>query len=461
VAIRTKIAAATAVLLIVAVAIIGFVTVRTVSDHLTDQVDQSLRDFINQGLREVPSVDPAEGIGYNEFAIMVFDDSGHLIDAFEAGYKNNPYSLPDISTPPTGGGFYSVESADGEVNYRAVTGTLSTEANGETTRYTVVIATSMNDVDATVATLTRTVVITGVVVAALAILAGWIITRRGMRVVDHMVADAEHVASGNLGHRITAADPRTEMGLLSLALNRMVSRLTDAITQRDRQHERLRQFVADAGHELRTPLTAIGGYVQLYQSGATPPGEKLDRAMSRIGSENARLAKLVDDLMVLSRLDEEVGGDRELVELTQLARDAVDDAEVADPTHPITLQASKPLTVVANEGQLRQVLVNLLTNARVHTPQDTAIDVSVTEHHGWAVLRVADHGPGIPAEHRQKVFDRFYRADPSRSRATGGSGLGLSIVSSIVAAHGGQIRLESEPGQGTAIEVRLPVARLE
>jgi two-component system OmpR family sensor kinase len=251
------------------------------------------------------------------------------------------------------------------------------------------------------------------------------------------------------------------MGRLSLALNRMVSRLTDAITQRDRQHERLRQFVADAGHELRTPLTAIGGYVQLYQSGATPPGEKLDRAMSRIGSENARLAKLVDDLMVLSRLDEEVGGDRELVELTQLARDAVDDAEVADPTHPITLQASKPLTVVANEGQLRQVLVNLLTNARVHTPQGTAIDVSVAENAGWAVLRVADHGPGIPAEHRQKVFDRFYRADPSRSRATGGSGLGLSIVSSIVAAHGGQIRLESEPGQGTAIEVRLPVARLE
>lgn len=460
-AIRTKIAAAMAVLLIVAVAIIGFVTVQTVSNHLTGQVDESLHDFIEQGLREVPSGDPAEGVGYNEFAIMVFDESGELVDSIASGYKDAPYALPDISTPPTGGGFYTVESTDGEVKYRAVTGTVTGTVNGQTIKYTVVVATSMESVEATISTLTRTVVVTGLVVAAIGILAAWIITRRGLRVVDHMVADAEHVATGNLGHRITAADPRTEMGRLSLALNRMVSRLTDAITQRDRQHERLRQFVADAGHELRTPLTAIGGYVQLYESGATPQGEKLDRAMSRIGSENARLAKLVDDLMVLSRLDEEVGGDRELVELSQLAQDAVDDAEVADPTHPVTLHAREAITVVANEGQLRQVLVNLLTNARVHTPQGTPIDVSVAQGDGWAIMRVADHGPGIPAEHRQKVFDRFYRADASRSRATGGSGLGLSIVSSIVAAHGGEIRLDSEPGEGTSIEVRLPVARLE
>jgi two-component system OmpR family sensor kinase len=461
VAIRTKIAAAMAVLLIVAVAIIGFVTVRAVSNHLTGQVDQSLHDFIDRGLREVPSGNPAEGVGYNEFAIMVFDESGELVDSVASGYKDDPYALPDISKPPTDGGFYTVESTDGDIKYRAVTGTVEGSVNGQDINYTVVVATSMEGVEATISTLTRTVLITGFVVGALGILIAWIITRRGLRVVDHMVADAETVASGNLSHRLTAADPRTEMGRLSLALNRMVSRLTDAITQRDRQHERLRQFVADAGHELRTPLTAIGGYVQLYESGATPQGEKLDRAMNRIGSENARLAKLVDDLMVLSRLDEEVGGDRELVELTQLAQDAVDDAEVADSTHPISLTARQALTVVANEGQLRQVLVNLLTNARVHTPRGTAIDVSVAENAGWAVLRVADHGPGIPAEHRQKVFDRFYRADPSRSRATGGSGLGLSIVSSIVTAHGGQIHLESEPGEGTAIEVRLPVARLE
>jgi two-component system OmpR family sensor kinase len=463
VAIRTKIAAAMAVLLIVAVSIIGFVTVQAVSNHLVNQLDQKLHGVLDQGgIRSVPGNDAAGGVPYNEFAIMVFDDTGDLIGGMAAGYKDDPYSLPDISSPPGESGYFTVDSADGSLTYRAVTAAdVDVAFNGVPGTYTIVVATSMESVEATISTLTRTVLVTGFVVGALGILIAWIVTRRGLRVVDHMVADAETVAAGNLSHRLTAADPRTEMGRLSLALNRMVSRLTDAITQRDRQHERLRQFVADAGHELRTPLTAIGGYVQLYESGATPPGEKLDRAMSRIGSENARLAKLVDDLMVLSRLDEEVGGDRELVELTQLAQDAVDDAEVADATHPISLSARQPLTVVANEGQLRQVLVNLLTNARVHTPRGTAIDVSVAENAGWAVLRVADHGPGIPAEHRQKVFDRFYRADPSRSRATGGSGLGLSIVSSIVAAHGGEIRLESEPGEGTAVEVRLPVARLE
>ncbi|MFC3495469.1 sensor histidine kinase [Glycomyces rhizosphaerae] len=462
-AIRTKIAAAMAVLLIVAVSIIGFVTVQAVSSHLIDQVDQKLHGLLDQGsVRSVPANGSSDEVLYNEFAFLVFDESGDLVLDFPAGYKDAPYSLPAIAAPPSESGFFTVDSVDGDMTYRAVTAAdIDASVNGVPGTYTIVFATSMEGVEATISTLTRTVVVTGLVVAAIGILAAWIITRRGLRVVDQMVADAEHVATGNLDHRITAADPRTEMGRLSLALNRMVSRLTDAITQRDRQHERLRQFVADAGHELRTPLTAIGGYVQLYESGATPQGEKLDRAMSRIGSENARLAKLVDDLMVLSRLDEEVGGDRELVELTQLAQDAVDDAEVADPTHPVTLDAREAITVVANEGQLRQVLVNLLTNARVHTPQGTAIEVSVAQSNGWAVMRVADRGPGIPAEHRQKVFDRFYRADASRSRATGGSGLGLSIVSSIVAAHGGQIRLDSEPGEGTSIEVRLPVARLE
>ncbi|HEX2143260.1 MAG TPA: ATP-binding protein [Glycomyces sp.] len=462
-AIRTKIAAAMAVLLIAAVCIIGFVTVQTVSNHLIDQVDQKLHGLLEQGgIRSVPTGDPTDDVPYSEFALMVFDESGRVVLGIPAGYKDAPYALPDIASPPSSSGYFTVESTDGDVTYRAATlADIDAQVNGVSGTYTIVVATSMEDVEATAATLTRTVVITGIVVAVIGILAAWLITRRGLRVVDHMVADAETVASGSLVHRITAADPRTEMGRLSLALNRMVSRLTEAITERDRQHGRLRQFVADAGHELRTPLTAIGGYVQLYQSGAAAQGEKLDRAMDRIGSENARLAKLVDDLMVLSRLDEEVGGDRELVELAQLAQDAVDDAEVADPDHPVALTAARAITVVANEGQLRQVLVNLLNNARVHTPPGTAIDVSVAEDRGWAILRVADHGPGIPDEHRQKVFDRFYRADPSRSRATGGSGLGLSIVSSIVAAHGGEIHLESVEGRGTTVEVRLPVARFE
>ncbi|MEU6857361.1 HAMP domain-containing sensor histidine kinase [Glycomyces sp. NPDC046736] len=465
-AIREKIAWAMAGLLILAVAVIGFVTVQIVSDKLTDQVDEELRvvtrtDNLNRWYSQVQL---AEQAGQQQpqfaspYALLLFAEDGTIEASQHAGTASSPQSLPDITSPPESGQYLTVDSADDSVTYRAYAKQFHFD-DGQTR--TFVVATPLTEVQASTATLTRTVVITGVVVASIGILAAWLITRRGLRVVDHMVADAETVASGNLDHRITAADPRTEMGRLSSALNGMVTRLTDAIAQRDRQHERLRQFVADAGHELRTPLTAIGGYVQLYQNGAAAQGEKLDRAMDRIGSENARLAKLVDDLMVLSRLDEEVGGDRELVELNRLAHDAVDDAEVADPGHPVTLETRGPVTVVANEGQLRQVLVNLLTNARVHTPTGTAIDVSVAAEGDWAVLRVADHGPGVPAEHRQRIFDRFYRADPSRSRATGGSGLGLSIVSSIVAAHGGTIELVDAETQGTVIEVRLPVAHLE
>ena len=466
-AIRTKIAMAMAVLLPLAVSIIGFVTVQIVSDRLTAQLDEELSKVtnasnLNMWVNKVKLSELGENFlpgPSSEYAFMLFNSDGVLWLAQQSGTVDDLDPLPDLHSPPQTGVFFNVDSRDGSLNYRVYAADFKDADTGE--RYRFVVAAPLTEVQDSIATLTRTILVTGMTVAAIGIVAAWLIARRGLRIVDQMVADAEYVSNGYLGHRITPADPQTEMGRLSLALNRMVSRLTEAIAQRDHQHERLRQFVADAGHELRTPLTAIGGYVQLYQSGAASEGVKLDRAMERIGSENARLADLVDDLMTLSRLDEEVGGDRELVELSSLARDAVDDAEVSDDSHPIELRADREVTVVANEGQLRQVLVNLLTNARVHTPSGTRVDVTVTEDSGWAVLCVADQGPGIPPEHRQRIFDRFYRADPSRSRSTGGSGLGLSIVSSIAARHGGEVRLHSELGQGTAIEVRLPVAQIE
>jgi two-component system OmpR family sensor kinase len=452
VAIRTKITLAMTVLLLAAVTVIGVVTVRLLSDHLIGQVDDRIHAAVKRGQTEIQDVDPRTGSVSLEFVILLYNTSGALIAYQQSGYIDDPDPLPNLPTAPAAGDYFNVQSSGGDHVFRAVAWQAP---DGQT----VVIAKRIDDVESTIATLTNTVIFTGALVALVGIAAAWLITRRGLRTVDHMVADAETVAAGNLDHRITAADPRTEVGRLSVALNRMVGRLTAAIAERDRQHERLRQFVADAGHELRTPLTAIGGYVQLYQGGAAAEGEKLDRAMDRIGSENARLARLVDDLMALARLDEESDGRREIVDLTALARDAVDDAAVADADHPVELRAAEPVALVGDEGRLRQVLVNLLSNARVHTPLGTPITVEVAGDGEWALLTVADEGPGIPEEHRQRVFDRFYRADRSRSRATGGSGLGLSIVSSIVAAHGGRIDLRSEVGRGTTIEVRLPKAR--
>ncbi|WP_100445420.1 sensor histidine kinase [Glycomyces xiaoerkulensis] len=467
-AIRTKIALAMAVLLPVAVAVIGFVTVQVVSDKLTGQVEDELvqvtnADNLQRWLTEVQVGElggrPLPPGPSSEYAFMLYDDGGELQLYQQSGTVADYDPLPSIEAAPASGEFQNVQSTDDSMTYRVYAADFRHRDTGDT--YTFAVAAPLTEVEEATGTLTRTALVTGLAVSVIGIAAAWIIARRGLRSVDRMVADAETVAAGDLAHRITPAEERTEMGRLSLALNRMVARLTAAIAERDRQHRRLRQFVADAGHELRTPLTAIGGYVQLYQSGAAAQGEKLDRAMERIGAENARLAGLVDDLSTLSRLDQEVGGDRELVDLSRLARDAVDDAEVADPSHPVELHADGEVAAVANEGQLRQVLVNLLSNARVHTPAGTRIDVTVAADGPWAVLRVADHGPGIPDDHRRKVFDRFYRADPSRSRATGGSGLGLSIVASIVAGHGGEVDLSSKEGEGTAFEVRIPKAEFE
>jgi len=252
------------------------------------------------------------------------------------------------------------------------------------------------------------------------------------------------------------------MGRLSQSLNRMVGKLVDTINDREAGQAKLRRFVADASHELRTPLATVGGYTELYASGGAPPGPKLDRAMSRIHAENQRMARLVNDLLLLARLDEDTPDVWEPCDLTRLARDCVDDATATAPGNPIDLVAEESVVVRGDEARLRQVIANLINNTRQHTPPGTATEVSVSTQGNEAVVTVTDTGPGIPAEHRQKVFDRLYRVDQSRSRGTGGSGLGLAIVESIVTAHRGTVTVsDAVPGAdqpGTKVTVRLPAS---
>jgi two-component system OmpR family sensor kinase len=237
----------------------------------------------------------------------------------------------------------------------------------------------------------------------------------------------------------------------------MLGRIETAFLRQRASEDRLRRFVADASHELRTPVTSIRGYAELFRRGAANHPEDLERAMRRIEDEGARMGLLVDDLLLLARLDQGRPLERSPVDLAALARDAVDDARTVDPGRSVEAEIEGPLGVMGDELRLRQVIANLLDNARTHTPRGTAVSVRLARSQGGAVLSVADRGPGMTEEVAAHVFERFYRGDPSRSRESGGTGLGLSIASAIVEAHGGRIAVSSAPGQGSTFEVWIPL----
>jgi two-component system OmpR family sensor kinase len=321
---------------------------------------------------------------------------------------------------------------------------------------------------------------------------------------------AAEVSAGDLSRRLGDADPHTEPGRLGVALNRMLARIEAEVSARTASEQRLRQFVADASHELRTPLTSIRGFAELYRRGGVPPGPVLDETMSRIEGEAGRMGVLVEDLLLLARLDLQRAPDRRPVDLLEIAADTIRDAHARAPGRPVRLaglrddaETFEPPTVLGDEHGLRQVATNLVANALQHTPERARITVRV----GWqaagqpppggdvvrsgpasplapgplAVLEVSDDGPGVPREHAPRIFERLYRADPSRTRSRGGaasggpssgrggaagrgassgrgggSGLGLAIVAAIVQAHGGWVELDHPGGGGARFRVLLP-----
>jgi len=244
----------------------------------------------------------------------------------------------------------------------------------------------------------------------------------------------------------------------------MLGRIRDAFAERDateaelrRNEEQLRTFVADASHELRTPLTAVSAYAELFERGANARPEDLARVMSGIRTETARMGELVEDLLLLAHLDEGRPLAREPVELVSLAVEAIDAAHAVGPEWPVRIDAAQPVEVLGDATRLRQVLDNLLANVRSHTPAGTPTTVRISSLDAEAVLDVTDEGPGMTEEQQRRVFERFYRTEASRSRASGGSGLGLSIVAAIVEEQGGSVRVSGSPGHGTTFTVRLPL----
>lgn len=366
-----------------------------------------------------------------------------------------------LATIPSSGQPTTVDLAGGLGSYRAVAAVFP---NGDR----VVTALPLSDVQSVLGQLLVVIAIVTVLGLVLAALLGTLIVRFALRPLQRVVATATHVSELPLDRGEVAlavrvpesdADPGTEVGQVGAAINRMLGHVASALTARQASERKVRQFVADASHELRTPLASIRGYSELTRRGDYELPADVVHAMGRVESEATRMTSLVEDLLLLARLDEGRDLDKRPVDLSRLLIDAVSDAHAAGPDHAWSLDLpDEPVEVVGDSARLHQVVANLLANARVHTPPSTQVQVSLgREGRERAVVIVSDDGPGIPDELQPVLFERFARGDSSRSRAAGSTGLGLAIVQAVVAGHGGTVTVESEPGR-TVFRVELPLA---
>jgi two-component system OmpR family sensor kinase len=368
-------------------------------------------------------------------------------------------SAPSLPTDPSRHRApFTVPSIDGQHTWRA----LAASRNG----VLVVVALPLDDVEATMGRLLMLEIVGGAVVLVLLAGVGYFVVQRSLRPLVQVELTAEEIAAGDLSQRVPEGHRRTEVGSLSRSFNTMVAQIETAFTaqaaseaQARASEERMRRFVADASHELRTPLTSIRGFAELYRQGALRAGADVDRAMSRVESEACRMGGLVDDLLLLARLDQQRPLARAPVDLVTVAADAVEDARATALGRRIDIQADPNGCIVGGDrSRLAQVLTNLLANTLAHTPASATVTLRIAVDGAQAVVEVIDTGPGIAETDKPQIFERFYRADASRTRASGGSsGLGLSIVAGIVRAHGGAVEVTDTPGGGATFRVRLPL----
>jgi two-component system, OmpR family, sensor kinase len=328
----------------------------------------------------------------------------------------------------------------------------------------LIVGLSLSDSNQTLAALGFVIAVSAIAAVTIVLLLGDMIIRRALRPLTSVIATTERIsqlplASGNaqLTNRVRIEEPASEVERVQESMNRMLNHIEEAFQARSFSEQRVRQFVADASHELRTPLAAVRGYAEITRKHDDQLSPDSRASLERIEAAAHRMQALVDDLLLLARLDEGRELVRTDVDLSLLVVEAVADGQAAGRDHPIALELpEEPVVVAGDPLRLQQVIANLLANARLHTPEGTAIDVHLRAEGGEAVIDIIDAGPGIPQALQQSVFERFARGDPSRSRMTGSSGLGLAIVAAIVEAHHGTIALESEPGR-TAFTVRLPL----
>lgn len=435
--------------------VLGFTRASLLADLDHDLENARVADFALPGGPPRPN-DPTG----RRFALLLFDRDGEPTQQFPSGFGYAPDPLPQVAID----GEEAVPlnqiverpAVDNSLNYRVLA------LRGPQGVYGI-FAAPMRAVDSTMLGLFKNLLLVSAIVLGIALLVGWLIVRRAMRPLERVTATAERISAGDLSQRVGVPDDGSEVGRLGHAFDGMLDQIEtafgsqqQALRAKEASEQMLRQFVADASHELRTPLTTVRGYADLHRAGGLADEKELEQAMSRIGSESKRMGTLVEDLLLLARLDQGRPLRQDPVDFSALVDDAVKDMRTLEPNRPMTTDLEPALTITGDEDRLRQVVGNLITNVRVHTPPSSALEVALADGAGSVVLKVADHGPGIDPEHSEHIFDRFYRADAGRSRDRGGSGLGLAIAASVAVAHGGSLEHSATPGGGATFTLTLP-----
>jgi two-component system OmpR family sensor kinase len=502
---RTKLITAVLGLVIAALAAISITSVWVLRNYLTTQYDRQLESTY-AGVQQAGGISPGatvalngnrqpntlyeqpqatnlyEGIQLSGGQLALPPDFGEpgLFGSSTPGVMQQ--SVPNVPSgqawaTANSGNAVTLSSQSGSDSWRVIATPVELSVNGTTEPGTFVLAWRLGDIDAEVRWLISVdLIVSGGIMVILAFVTIAVV-RTNLRPLNDIELTAGQIAAGHLNHRIAERDPRTEIGSLGRSLNVMLSQIETAFHAQEeseeaahRSEERMRRFIADASHELRTPLTTLRGFAEFYRQrgGVQPDGmtpQELDRIMRRLESEASRMGLLVEDLLQLARLDQQRPLDISPVDLLTLAADAVQDARIVAPdrTIELTVAPGAAFLVEGDEPRLRQVIGNLVTNARTHTPPEASITVSIasgTLESGApaVVLDVIDDGHGMTAEQAQHIFERFYRADAARNRASGGTGLGLAIVAGLVAAHGGEVSVQTAPGQGADFRVKLPLS---
>ncbi|MFE7438965.1 sensor histidine kinase [Streptomyces chartreusis] len=483
---RGRVVAISLLLVVAALLASNALLVTLLDRQLVHQLDDRLRTAATAaarlpGLAETPGEtaprvrDTVERELTGDVYAAYLDADGQVEKTLRPATDSAP-RLPGLDSSAVdsrGGRPFQTAAKDGGDDWRVIAEPLD-PAQGQqpegASHGSVVVAGSLGPVNTTIRHLGLWMLVIDSLVLVLLTVIGWFAVRAGLRPLRRVETTAAAIAAGDLSSRVPQlTSRRTELGRLSAALNGMLDRIEAGDAARAATNERMRMFVADASHELRTPLFGIKGFTELYRMGGMPERADVDTAMNRIEREAARLVRIVEDLLLLARLDEDTTVDERLplrltpMDLRTLAADALHDLRALAPERSVTLTGpggGPPggAPVLGDESRLRQVTSNLVGNAIAHTPPGTPVRIGVGTQGGQAVLEMSDQGPGMTGEQAAHVFERFYRADTARGRtATGGAGLGLSIVHSLVTAHYGRVEVRTAPGEGATFRVLLPL----
>jgi two-component system OmpR family sensor kinase len=455
-------------------ALTGVFGVRLLRGYLVDRVDERLDAAVRQLPNDVRGIEEVvESQMPSQFHVAILDARGTAVARAQSYLAEAPPEVPQLTPAQAAERArrpFTVDAQQGHGSWRVVA--LAAEDGSGT----LILATSLDEVDATAKRLAQIDLLVGLAVLGGLALVGTSMVRTALRPLSEIEITAAAIGRGDLGRRVPDHHPRTELGRLSRALNAMLEQIERAFraqatseSRARRSEERMRRFVADASHELRTPLTSIRGFAELHRQGAVTDPDELTRLLGRIEDEAQRMGLLVDDLLLLARLDQQRPLRLARVDLVAVATAAVEAAQAAAPGRTIALvlpdapdgeDVAAELTVTGDEDRVRQVVANLLDNAIAYSPPGTPVTVRLgrTDRDGreLAALEVVDRGPGLTPEQSERVFERFYRTDAARSRARGGTGLGLSIVAAITSAHGGTVEVDSAVGEGSTFRVLLP-----